>query len=636
MKKKSSMLTFGLLAICYAASAQDSAQVSQLNTFVVTATKFAKKQSETGKVLTVITSQQLAQSAGRTVADVLNEQAGIVINGAGSNPGKNRELYFRGATSQYTPILMDGIPMADATGLTGSAIDLRLLPVDMVERIEILRGTQSTMYGADAIAGVVNIITKKGGGKPVSAYGDLVWGSNRSLKGSLGLRGQQDNVDYNVNFTHYETDGISEAAAPDTLKDPQFDRDGIKQNAFMANVGIQATEHLKLRPFLFYSDYKSLYDGGPFVDALKNNNKSNLIHTGIRGDYDLNGKGQIHGNFAYQKITRRDESAWGVTDLDGRSYFGELYGNYDITDWFQALAGVEYRKSEMFDTTFRNPYGIRDQYNTSPYAALFIKNLHGFSLELGGRYTMHSKYGNNFTYTINPSYLVSDKLKLFASIASGFKAPTLTALYSIWGSEDLKPEHATSYEAGAQAFLLNDKLNLRAVVFKRDMKDVIAFIPATNKYVNFNQQHDKGLEVEAAIQPAKGLNVRLTYAYVDGEVTTQDVPGKDTTYNNLVRRPNHTGTLNVGYQVTKHLFISSTLRHTGSRYDQYYPPFPQPMEVVQLEAYTLLDAYVEYRFSPKANIFFNANNITNNKKYWEIYGYSVLGFNMTAGVSFSL
>ncbi|MBO9153305.1 TonB-dependent receptor plug domain-containing protein [Chitinophaga sp. GCM10012297] len=636
MKKKSTMLTFSLLAICYAASAQDSAQVSQLNTFVVTATKFAKKQSETGKVLTVITSRQLAQNIGRSVADVLNEQAGIVINGVGSNPGKNRELYFRGATSQYTPILMDGIPVADATGLTSSAIDLRFLPVDQVERIEILRGTQSTMYGADAIAGIINIITKKGGDKPVNAFGDLAWGSNRSLKGSLGLRGQQNNVDYNLGFTHYETDGISEAAPPDSIRDPHYDRDGIKQNSFTANVGIQATEHLKLRPFLFYSNYKSLYDGGPFVDAIENKNQSDLLHTGLRADYDLNGNGQLHGNFSYQKVTRRDESAWGITNLDGRSYFGEVYGNYNITGWLQALVGVEYRKSQMFDTAYRDPYGIREMHNTSPYAALFIKDLHGFSFELGGRYTMHSQYGNNFTYTINPSYLISDKLKIFASVASGFKAPTLTALYSIWGSPDLKPEHATSFEAGAQAFLLNDKLNLRAVAFKRDLKDVIAFIPQTNRYTNFNQQNDKGLEIEVAAQPAKGLSVRATYAYVDGEVTTQATPGKDTTYNNLVRRPNHTGTLNVGYQFTKHLFVSTTLRHTGTRYDQYYPPFPQPMEIMPLDAYTTLDAYVEYRFSPKANLFFNANNITNNKKYWEIYGYSVLGFNVAAGISFTL
>lgn len=634
MKKKSfSLLSFSLLALGQAGFAQDTARVSQLNTVVITATKFAKKQSETGKVLTIISREQIERNTGRSISDVLNEQTGIVINGAGSNPGKNKELYFRGATAQYTAILIDGIPVADATGLTGSAIDLRLMPIDEVERIEVLRGTQSTLYGADAIAGVINIILRKGSGKPVNASGNLTWGSNRSIKGTLGLRGQHENVDYNVSFTHFDTDGISEAAAPPELANPEFDRDGLKQNSFLANIGVQATEQLRLQPFLMFTDYKSKYDGGPFQDALINNNKSTLLHTGIRGTYDL-GKGQLHGNFGYQKVERADESQWGAMQLDGRSYFGELYGHYDVTNWLQALAGVEYRKSELLDTTFDMPYGIRSQYNTSPYVSLFIKNLHGFSFEAGSRYTIHSTFGNNFTYTLNPSYLVSDKLKLFVNVSSGFKAPTLTSLFSpFYGNPDLKPEETTSYEAGFQAFLFHEKIDLRVVGFKRDMKNVIAYI--NNKYHNFNKQNDQGAEVELALQPAKGLSVKAFYAYVDGEVTTQTA-GKDTSYNNLVRRPNHSVGLNVGYQLVRNVYVSTNIRHIGSRYDIYYAPGAMNAVNAPLSAYTIWDMYAEYRFSGKGRLFFNANNITNNRKYEEIKGYAVQGFNVQTGISFQL
>lgn len=628
-------IAIALLAIGHAGFAQDSSRVSQLNTVVVTATKFAKKQGETGKVLTVISREQIERNIGRSVSDLLNEQAGIVINGVGSNPGKNKELYFRGATSQYTTILIDGIPAADATGLTGNAIDLRFMPVDLIERIEILRGTQSTMYGADAIAGVINIITKKGGEKPISGFGNLTWGSNRSLKGTVGLRGHQENVDYNVSFTHFETDGISEAAPHDTVTNPQFDRDGYKQNALMLNLGIQATEHLKLQPFLIYSDYKSSYDSGPFQDNLKNNNKSDLIHTGIRGIYDLSGKGEVRANFGYQKVTRVDENPYGVLPLDGRSYFADVYGHYNINNFLQVLAGVEYRKAELIDTVnfTANKFSARTQYNTSPYVSFFIKDLHGFSFEAGGRYTLHSKYGNNFTYSLNPSYLIAEKLKLFVNVSSGFKAPTLTALYAFYGDENLKPEKATSYEAGFQTFLVKDKIDLRVVGFKRDIKDVIAYIGS--KYKNFNEQNDKGLEVELAVHPAKGLDVKVFYAYVEGQVTTT-TGTKDTTYNNLVRRPNHSGGLNIAYQVLPKLLVSTNIRQVGTRNDLYFPPWPNPSQNVELKAYTIWDMYAEYRFSDKGRLFFNANNITNNKKYWEIYGYSVQGFNMQAGISFSL
>jgi hypothetical protein len=149
MKKEKKVWAMTLIALWYLTPnltfGQDSLAVSPLNEVVVTATKFPKNQSETGKVMTVISEEQLERSAGKDLSQLLNEQVGLVINGSGSNPGKDKSVYLRGAKTDYTVILLDGIPLNDPSGF-GGAFDLRLIPVDQVERIEILKGSQSTLY----------------------------------------------------------------------------------------------------------------------------------------------------------------------------------------------------------------------------------------------------------------------------------------------------------------------------------------------------------------------------------------------------------------------------------------------------------------------------------------------------------
>ena len=148
-------LFFAVAAITISSSlsAQKDTSFKTLDDVVITATKFPKKQSETGKVLTVISRQQLERSSGKDLSQLLNEQTGIVINGATSTPGKDKSVFLRGAKSDYTVILIDGVPVTDPSGV-GGAFDLRLLPIDQIERIEILKGSQSTLYCSDAIAGV--------------------------------------------------------------------------------------------------------------------------------------------------------------------------------------------------------------------------------------------------------------------------------------------------------------------------------------------------------------------------------------------------------------------------------------------------------------------------------------------------
>jgi vitamin B12 transporter len=166
-----------LFASTLHAQQTDSVKTSELDEVTITANKTPQKQSQTGKVVSVITKSQLEKSSGKTLGQVLNEQAGLTINGSLNNAGTNQGVYMRGANIGRTLILIDGVPMYDPSFINSEA-DLNLVALNDIERIEIARGAQSTLYGSDAVAGVINIITTKTDvNKPVNAKAGLSYGS---------------------------------------------------------------------------------------------------------------------------------------------------------------------------------------------------------------------------------------------------------------------------------------------------------------------------------------------------------------------------------------------------------------------------------------------------------------------------
>ncbi len=620
-----------LLAVLsgYYSNAQDSANANSLDPIVITATKYPVKLSETGKVLTVITSRQIDQSQGKTLAQILTEQSGIIVSGANSNLGKDKTLFLRGASNKFTLVLLDGVPVNDASG-PGGAFDLRLFPVENIDHIEILKGSQSALYGSDAVAGVVNIITKKGGDKKIGAYGGANYGSYNSFNGNAGVKGSLKDIDYNFNYTYTSTDGISEAS--DTTGHANYDKDGLLRQGFQGNLSFKAGKNIKISPYYRYSYYKGDFDADAFTDGA-NAFSALLNNTGAVATMELP-RGTITANYGYTYAKRFYETEFYTSLYKGTFHTGDVYLSQTLTKNIKLLAGVNYQQYGLIDTTLQDNRPSVSIF--SPYASFLLQSPDGINVEVGGRYNRHSEFGDNFIYSFNLSYLATSDLKLFANISSGFKAPSVFDLLgpTAFGSNpDLKPEESRNFELGAQLQLLENKLQLRATGYYRDIDNLIAYVGT--KLINIDKQKDKGVELEATYRPNDKWTIKFDYNYVTGDLN-QFRDGKDTSFYNLLRRPKSTVNATVGYQATKNLYVSISAQSLGKRNDLYFDPFTYASSQVSLSAYTLLNAYAEYKLvNNRVRIFVDGRNLT-DANFTEVYGFNTMGINASAGFRFNL
>ena len=632
MKKNYILVAAGLglaqLALLSKAGlAQDTSKV--LKDVLISSSKIYQKQSQTGKVVTIITREQLDRSAGKSVAELLNEQAGVMVNGAGSNPGKDKNLYLRGAGSQYTLILLDGVVVSDPSG-TGGAFDLRLFPIDQIDHIEILKGGQSTLYGSAAVAGVINIVTKKEVKPGFNLNGVATGGSYGTFKQSLGLNSHVGIFSYNVNYTHDKTNGISEATQPDNATVP-FDKDGFNEQAVNANFSVQATQHLKISPFVRYLFGNYAYDDGAFTDA-NNYNEAKHFNTGARAVFTLD-RLSINLNYNYENTKRNYISGlYGPSPYNGRLNFADLYLNYDIDKLVKVLAGVDDRY-EQSTTSGSALDAAAKQF--SAYTSVFVTGLASiFNIEAGTRYNKHNVYGSNWTYSVTPSVnIIGNKLKAFGTISTSFNAPDLQALYGQYGANpNLLPERSNSYEAGLSTSDFNDNFKLRVVGFQRKISDAIVY---TSHYINQDVQNARGIEVEPSYRTEK-FNLSAYYTLLDANTITKGPGGVDVQTNGILHRPKNIFSLSAGVQASKKLYLSADFRTYGSRGDSYFDLTSFTTKNVTLDPYNLFDAYAEYALMGKnLKLFTDIKNIF-NAKYYDVYVYNTMGTNFNAGLSFSI
>ena len=609
-------------------SLQKSSNPTQLEDVIVTANKIEQKQNGTSKVITVITAAQIQQNAGRTIAQLLNEQAGLSLPGALSNLGTVPSIYMRGAASGRTLILLDGAPVGDPS-MISNEFDLNLVPLNQVERIEILKGAQSTLYGSDAIGGVINIITK-GKGKPF-VTGALSYGSYGTKQGNLQFNSSINKLNYTIGFESQNADGFS--SAKDITNNANFDKDGYQNNSFFVKAKYQIDSLWDVQLSSRKTAYNAAIDYGGFKDEKDNEFKNATTMSGLVLKYKKSKTSfQLQYQYTTQDRTYLNDSAdktyliYENNQYAGNTHFADAFLSTPLHKNVQWIIGTDFRYGSYnqtyesisqwgpYNDVFKDTFQFQNALYTS---ALINDNSKKWLLELGARYNNHNRFGNNQTFTFNPSYALSDQVRLIASVSTGFKAPSL---YQLSYNDNLNAETSFNTELGIS--FRKGQVFARAVYYNRNIKNGIDYNYIDYNFFNFIQQKVNGLEIELQHPITEQHVFSLNYTLMNGQETNQNrITTTDTiTYNYLLKRPRHSLNAQWNYIINSKWNATITGRFISERKDVGGYAKPD----VTLGYYTLLNAHLQYKWNKRLVLFANGQNLLNDN-FSEVNGYNAIG-----------
>ncbi|MCV6630689.1 MAG: TonB-dependent receptor [Flavobacteriaceae bacterium] len=617
MKKTLLVCALGIAAWQIQAQETNATKVQQLDEVVVSDSRFELKRENSGKTVIKIDAGTIEKEKGRTVAQLLQQYGGIEINGAKSSPGQSLGVYIRGGRSKQVLVLIDGVAVYDPSGIDNN-YDLRVLQLQQIESIEIVKGAASTLYGSGAATAVILIKTKKASQKEIalqihSSIGtsqtadDQDYDLNSFVQGAQ-LSGTVDKFNYKMAINSQSTDGFS---AANTEND---ERDVFTSYGVDLNLGYRFSEQFHLNVFGNLSDSKGDFDAGAFADA---NNQYVLKQkrAGLQTAYNY-GKGSVHLQGAFSEFEREFRSAF-PSEFDSDNVVVDVYNKYRIADKWHTIVGLNYQKSK---TTFaeKESFEVVDPYANVVYVSDF-----GLNVNAGARWNNHSDYGSHFTYSLNPSYTLKNNggyLKFFASYATSYIVPSLSQLYGQWGANpDLEPEEAVTIEGGMEKSF-GSALRLSALYFNRVVDPMIQW--QGDGYVNLEEELSvRGVEIEA-----NGTYGKWQYQanYTFSEAVELD----------YTRIPKHKANLNLGYDLLDHTKLSLAYQYTHDRTDQDFTAWPA--SIVNLDAYHLLGIQANHTLmNQKLNLFVALDNLL-NESFVEIYGYNTMGRNIRFGFQLQL
>ena len=637
------VMAFNLVSTTFFAQKKTSQKdkVETLQEVVVTATKFNLKKENTGKVIHKITKKELQQNAGKTVIEILNTISGIDIRGVNSNPTEPRSINIRGGRSRQVLILIDGVAVTDQSAIN-QEFDLRLIAVNQIESIEILKGASSTLYGSGAATAVINIILNKASKNKISGSFETSVGSNNTASYSESmLSDRNQNININGSFGSFNCGGSFSLTGVDGMSsaksstNSEFENDAYYGKNGLLKLGYNFNKNITVETFLNFDEFDYEFDGGAFSDSNQNSGNQKQFRVGIKPNLSYS-KGQLYLLASVNSIKRSlnqfntFSNTLDTYQFDGKSIFLDLVNKYEFSKQFQLITGINYQNHSNNSVT---PFATIDReianFNTlDPYASLVYISNYGVSVNFGGRLNMHNVYGNQFVYDGNLAYSVlkdnTTTLKILSSYSTAFIAPSLYQLYDGYsGNIDLKPETNETFEAGFD-LRYQDWLSLDVVYFNRNEVNAIIYDNTSYSYGNSSSDAN-GLEVNTKVDITSFLSMNASYTHINRN--------KLEDFNDYIPANKFVGGIDI--TLYNNAFINFTYRNVGERtiFDRY-GSFGSAGEDVILENYQVLDFMTNYKLLGETVTLFAAVTNILNEDYDDIFGYSTRGRNYKVGVRF--
>lgn len=590
-------------------SAYDSAQ--PLQEIVVTALSTEEPLGDVTHDITVITRREIERKNVAFLPDLLRSLPDIQIAQNGG-PGTQATLFLRGGSSNQVVVMVDGVKLNSPS--TGS-VDISGIAVDDIERIEILKGPQGALYGSEAMAGVVNIVTKRAR-EPLSLSLTAEGGAFGTWKGGGSLSGSSGIWDYRLTASAFDSHGISAASSGS-------EKDSYTQTFLSARLGAAPSQKIGFEITTRYEKSRTDLDGYDFTSGVVDS----LTAVQKLEQYLIAAKGYFAFSEQYRQVLRVSRVDADLKLIDpGVAYNNALIKTVaDTVDWqhvisagnSSAVAGGEI-KWEHADNE-----GWIDETVTN-YALYFngkVKFAEDRLVASGGlRYDHYETAGSQTTYRGGILWSIPGYgIRLKANYGTGFRAPSLNELYfPFFGNPLLRPEKSKGFDGGFEASLPDGTGSLSATYFSQNYSDLIQYDFQTYLAENIGKAAIKGVELGLTLRPIDSIRARVSYTYMDSRDEETDQP--------LTRRPRHKAVSQVEYASERWSLFGEYI-YVSHRYDSAASR--------TLSSYGLVNLYATYRAHKSFEFFARINNLF-NADYEEIGGYGTPGTAVYCGMRVTL
>ncbi len=630
------MLRLILFVILFSLSNSITSHTQEVPIIVISAGKSSQSISTVGSDIKVIDSKILEKSEHKFLGDIINEEITGVNYFQSGGHGTQAGIQLRGLPKRYSTVYIDGVKMSDPSNPDNSFYISNIMK-DSVERVEILKGSQSSLYGSSAIGGTINIFTKKGKKGSNQEY-SLTSGSKGTKNLSASFDNGNDYQDFYIGFNSFSTDGIS-AMTNDTPNTTNIksDDDSYTNQSLVTNYGYKLSDNLDFRGRLRYNDSLLHYDNVKF-GGTDLNNKTDDIE--LSYNLSLNYQNDNYTNsiiYNYTEIERRTKNQSDTR----KNYYGyrdaiNLIGEYNFDLDTKIVYGLdnEFDRAK-FQKDWPTDYLTTDESIHSQYFDVQLRHSEKLYQTLGIRRDDHTTAGSYNTYRNTLAYNIDKFSKVRTSYGTGIRFPALYDYFYgtvVRDKEQLKPEKSKSFDLGYETDI--DKINTSfdISIYKITYEDALEGWKSHNWTVKNSTAkiENKGIELSSLWKPLSNFNLGLNYSYTDTHDGADcDNPDGSSIDCAMVRVPRHAITSAINYKSKNNLNNKLIIKYSGETRD--YGNTNNGFKDVILDEYVTFNYLADYTLNNQYKLSFSAINLF-DEKYEQAFQYSTMGRSFNIGI----